>query len=157
MITTSPASISRRWSAAMTCSSWSKTFTGPEKRAPNWCPATLRTQPSGAKLPCRMTNPPFSDSGSSTRRTTSFSSGLVSTSARFSAMVWPVTVMQSPWIRPASRSRLVTRGTPPTRSRSNMTYFPPGFMSAMRGVRIEIAWMSSRVSSMPASCAMAGK
>ena len=42
-------------------------------------------------------------------------------SARFSAMVLPVTVRQSPFISPASSRAFITTGTPPTRSTSFIT------------------------------------
>ena len=44
-----------------------------------------------------------------------------SMSARFSAMVLPVTVMTSPCMRPASSSAFMTTGMPPTLSTSFMT------------------------------------
>ncbi len=72
-------------------------------------------------------------------------------------MVLPVTVMQSPWSSPASSSSLITTGTPPIRSRSTMTYRPPGLRSAMCGVCLPIRSNSSMARSMPASWAMAGR
>ena len=51
--------------------------------------------------------------------------------SRFSAMVRPVTVRQSPCRRPASSSARMTTGTPPMRSRSTMWYRPCGLVSAM--------------------------
>ena len=58
-------------------------------------PATLTMAPSGASEPRKPTTPPVGDSGLSAGRTTSWS-GFHVTLARFSAMVRPVTVMQSP-------------------------------------------------------------
>ncbi len=58
----------------------------------------------------------------------------MSTAARFSACVLPVTVRQSPWSRPRSSSSFITTGTPPTRSRSLITYLPAGRTSTRCGV-----------------------
>ena len=60
-------------------------------------PATLTIAPSGASEPQRPTTPPVGESGLETGRMTSWSSRQT-TSFTFSAMVLPVTVMQSPWI-----------------------------------------------------------
>ena len=46
---------------------------------------------------------------------------------------------------------------PPMRCTSSATYFPPGFRSAMYGVRRMISTTSSMVKRMPASCAIAGR
>ena len=50
-----------------------------------------------------------------------FWSGFQRTSARFSAMVFPVTVTQSPCRRPPSSSAFISSGTPPTSPRSFIT------------------------------------
>ena len=76
-------------------------------------------------------------------------------SARFSAIVFPVTVRQSPCKKPASRSARRTTGIPPTRSISVMTYLPKGLRSPNSGVRELIRWKSSRVRSTSASLAIA--
>src|SRR2546425_8025633 len=57
MTSTSPGRMRRAWTAAKASSSRSKTRAGPRcfRRE---CPATLTTQPSGARLPFRMTSPP---------------------------------------------------------------------------------------------------
>ena len=78
------------------------------------------------------------------------SGGLMS--ARFSAIVLPVTVRQSPCSRPASSSAFMTTGTPPTRSMSVMTYWPNGLTSARCGTFAPIRLKSSRVRSTSASC-----
>ena len=57
-------------------------------------------------------------------------------SARFSAIVRPVTVRTSPCSRPASSSAFITTGTPPTRSTSVITYRPNGLTSARCGTRV---------------------
>ena len=87
--------------------------------------------------------------------TTSPSGSGGSRSARFSAIVLPVTVTQSPCSRPASRSWRRTTGTPPIRSRSVMWNRPCGFMSATCATRSAIRLKSSSSSSTRASCAMA--
>ncbi|CAB4688124.1 unannotated protein [freshwater metagenome] len=72
-------------------------------------------------------------------------------------MVLPVTVMQSPCNRPASRRCFMTTGTPPTRSRSLMWNLPPGFISAMCGTLAAMRLKSSSSSATPASFAMASR
>src|SRR2546430_559104 len=62
MTTTSPALISRRVTAAIASSSRSKTRAGPRWVVRSW-PAIFTTQPSGARLPFRMTRPPVGLSG----------------------------------------------------------------------------------------------
>ena len=78
-------------------------------------------------------------------------------SAKFSAMVLPVTVITSPCNKPASSNIFNTTGTPPMRSRSVMWNFPPGFMSAMCGTFAAMRLKSSRLRSTPASLAIANK
>ena len=80
-------------------------------------PAIFTIAPSGATLPFRPTTPPFGDSGLLAARTTSCWS-FHFTLAMFSAMVRPVTVMQSPWRYPWSSSVFISSGMPPT---SNMS------------------------------------
>ena len=58
-------------------------------------PATFTIAPCGARLPFSTTTPPVGDIAFETGRTTSWLVGNF-TSARFSAIVLPVTVMQSP-------------------------------------------------------------
>src|SRR5439155_361622 len=70
MTTTSPALIARRVTAAMASSSRSKTRAGPRCVVRSW-PAIFTTQPSGARLPFRMTRPPLGLSGRSSGATTS--------------------------------------------------------------------------------------
>ena len=93
-------------------------------------PATFTMAPSGARLPFRPTTPPVCDSGLLVGRTTSWSFGK-RILRRFSAIVLPVTVMQSPCRYPPSSSARISTGTQPISSRSLATYFPPGFRSAM--------------------------
>ena len=66
-------------------------------------------------------------------------------SARFSAIVLPVTVSASPCSRPASSSARRTTGTPPMRSMSVITNRPNGLTSARCGVRSPIRLKSSSV------------
>src|ERR1700731_905233 len=62
--------------------------------------------------------------GSDKGRIMSWPSVKPGSSAKFSAMVLPVTVMQSPWIIPFSKRYLSTAGVPPTVCKSSMTYLP---------------------------------
>ena len=67
-------------------------------------------------------------------------------SARFSAIVLPVTVRQSPLSRPSLEQLPAARpATPPIRSRSVMWYLPCGFMSARCGTRRPMRAKSSRL------------
>ena len=63
-------------------------------------------------------------------RTTSWSE-FHSTPARFSAIVRPVTVRQSPCMYPASSRVFMSSGMPPASNRSLATYRPPGLRSAI--------------------------
>ena len=65
-------------------------------------PATFTTAPFGASEPLSTAMPPTAWSGSDSGWTTSPSGAGGSRSARFSAIVLPVTVRQSPCSRPAS-------------------------------------------------------
>ena len=67
-------------------------------------PATFTTAPLGASEPRRIAMPPCAWIGWSSGYTTRPSGAGGSRSARFSAIVLPVTVRQSPWSRPASSS-----------------------------------------------------
>ena len=60
------------------------------------------------------------------------------TLARFSAMVRPVTVRQSPCSMPFFSKYFITAGTPPMRCRSSMRYLPEGLRSASNAVRSPI-------------------
>ena len=89
-------------------------------------------------------------------RMTSCPSGYsISEFARFSATVLPVTVMQSPWRRPASRSIFMSGIVPPILTNSAMTYFPLGLRSASTGTRFPISVKSSMDNSTSAECAIA--
>ena len=83
----------------------------------------------------------------------SASGGLIS--AKFSAIVLPVTVRQSPCKKPASSKMRKTTGIPPTRSTSVITYFPNGLRSPSSGTLEPMRWKSSRVRSTSASWAIA--
>ncbi|CAB4543011.1 unannotated protein [freshwater metagenome] len=78
-------------------------------------------------------------------------------SFRFSAIVLPVTVKQSPCNRPASSKALRITGIPPTLSTSVITYFPNGFKSPSNGSFEPTLWKSSSVKSTSASWAIANK
>ncbi len=76
-------------------------------------PATLTMAPSGASEPFK----PDDAAGRRERAGGRPDHVLVvgnTTSARFSAIVRPVTVMQSPWMKPPSSSAFSSTGTPPT-------------------------------------------
>ena len=78
-------------------------------------------------------------------------------SARFSAIVLPVTVSASPCSRPASSRARMTTGTPPIASMSVITYRPNGLTSARCGTLSPMRLKSSRVSSTFASLAIASR
>ena len=80
-------------------------------------PATFTMAPSGARLPRSPTTPPVLVIGLLAGRTTSCAS-FQATRSMFSAMVRPVTVMQSPCRKPWSSSVFMRIGMPPA---SNMS------------------------------------
>src|SRR5579885_2779588 len=92
--------------AAIASSSRSKTRAGPRWKTRSW-PAIFTTQPSGARLPRRMTRPPVGLSGSACGRTTTCP-GVSAARAASSAKVRPVTVSALPSTRPAATSRLAS-------------------------------------------------
>ena len=101
--------------------------------------------------------PPVRWIGSDMARSTLPSTSGGAISARFSAMVRPVTVSTSPCSSPASSSARMTTGTPPTWSTSFITYCPNGLTFARCGTRAPIRRKSSSVSSTCASCAIASR
>ncbi len=132
----------------------SKTLAGPSNSATP-TPATFVTAPSGASDPPRIVIPPVVAIGLlvAFKISPSGSGGLMS--ARFSAIVFPVTVKQSPWSNPASSSDLRTTGIPPTLSTSLITKRPNGFRSPNNGTLEPMRWKSASVKSTRASCAIA--
>ena len=84
-------------------------------------PADFTTAPSGASDPLRMVMPPVAWMGFASSRMMLPSTSGGAMSARFSAIVRPVTVRQSPCSRPASSSAFITTGMPPILSTSFMT------------------------------------
>mmetsp|Transcript_38058 Transcript_38058/g.113089 ORF Transcript_38058/g.113089 Transcript_38058/m.113089 type:complete len:235 (+) Transcript_38058:850-1554(+) len=76
-------------------------------------------------------------------------------SAMFSAMVLPVTVMQSPCSKPSCSMYFSTAGVPPTACRSSITYLPLGLRFAKKGVSAAIRRKSCSVRSTPAARAIA--
>ena len=120
-------------------------------------PAIFITLPSGASDPRRIAVPPSVWSGSLAGRTISPSGFGGARASRFSAIVLPVTVMQSPCSSPRSRSSCITTGTPPTRSRSLITKRPAGRTSTRCGTRRLIASKSSSSRSTCASRAIASR
>ncbi len=91
--TTSPARMRPACTASKAASSPSNTRAGP-RYVPKSCPATLTTQPSGARLPRRMTRPPVAFSGADNGRTTSCP-GVSTAAAASCPIVRPVTVIAS--------------------------------------------------------------
>ncbi|CAB4845544.1 unannotated protein [freshwater metagenome] len=120
-------------------------------------PAVLHTAPSGASDPPRIVIPPVAANGFSTEYKMSPSAAGGAISAKFSAIVLPVTVRQSPCNNPASRSARITTGIPPTLSTSVITKRPNGLRSPRSGTRAPIRLKSSSVRSTSASCAIASK
>ena len=104
------------FTASKQASSPSKQRAGPENFSFSM-PATFTIAPSGARLPFRPTTPPVAVIGLLAGWTTSWS-GFHFTDFRFSAMVRPVTVMQSPCRKPWSSSVFIRSGMPPA---SNMS------------------------------------
>ena len=84
-----------------------------------------------------------------------FSNSRSGTEARFSATVFPVTVMQLPWINPFCNKYFITKGTPPMLCKSSIRYFPDGLKSAITGTLSLMACTSSCVNVSPTLCAMA--
>ena len=120
-------------------------------------PALFTTAPSGASEPCRIVIPPVGWIGLYSARTMMPSTSGGAMSARFSAIVLPVTVRQSPCSSPASSRAFITTGTPPTRSTSFITYRPNGLRSPRCGTFRPTRTKSSRVRSTSASLAMASR
>ncbi len=120
-------------------------------------PADFTTAPSGASEPVRMVSPPVLWIGVDIWRMTlpSMWGGL--SSSRFSAIVLPVTVRQSPLKRPASSSVFMTTGMPPMWSMSFITKAPKGLTSARCGTLAPIRRKSSIVRSTSASLAIASR
>mmetsp|Transcript_32903 Transcript_32903/g.72663 ORF Transcript_32903/g.72663 Transcript_32903/m.72663 type:complete len:202 (+) Transcript_32903:752-1357(+) len=101
-------------------SSQSNTRAPPRNFRPS-LPVILATEPSGARLPYRIWIWPVCLMGVSMGSTTSWPARNSGTPARFSAMVLPVTVMQSPWMKPLACRYLSTAGVPPTLCTSSIT------------------------------------
>ena len=156
MTTTSPAWMVPSSRAAIAFCSRSKTRAGPSN-ASTPTPAVLHTAPSGESEPPRIVIPPVAANGFSTEYKISPSATGGEISARFSAIVFPVTVRQSPCNKPASSSARMTTGIPPTLSTSVITKRPNGLRSPSSGTRAPMRLKSSRESSTSASCAIASK
>src|SRR5699024_10667568 len=132
MTRTSPSLISLWVTASVASASVSNTRAGPVCLV-TFTPDTLATAPLGAKLPFKTINGPSARFGLSKGIITSYPSTRFDASARFSAIVLPVTVKQSPWRYPASYSIFMTAGVPPALCRSCITYLPLGLKSARCG------------------------
>ena len=119
-------------------------------------PVILATEPSGERLPLRIAKWPCSYIGLSIGRMTSWSArGVSGISAKFSATVLPVMVMQSPCNKPALSKIFMTCGTPPARCKSTAKYLPLGLRSQMTGTFLRMRSKSSIVQSTWAAWAMA--
>ena len=132
MTTTSPATIVPLSRASIAACSRSKTRAGPEKVSMP-IPAVLQTAPSGAKVPPKIEIPTSVESGFEVARKISPSGSGGFISAKFSAIVLPVTVNTSPCNILASSKALRITGTPPILSMSFITKRPKGFKSPSRG------------------------
>mmetsp|Transcript_11442 Transcript_11442/g.29743 ORF Transcript_11442/g.29743 Transcript_11442/m.29743 type:complete len:200 (-) Transcript_11442:706-1305(-) len=124
-------------------SSQSKHSAVPSNESPSF-PVILATEPSGARLPYKICRWPDALIGCEIGTITSCPSCSPGTSARFSASVFPVTVMHEPSSSPSLRRYLSTAGVPPTRCTSSITYLPDGLRSAMNGTESETSWKVSR-------------
>ncbi|WP_163733499.1 hypothetical protein [Mycobacterium gallinarum] len=156
MTTTSPLVIVPSSSASSAARSRSKTLAVPSNTSESK-PADLTTAPSGASDPCRIVMPPVGWIGLFIARNTLPSGSGGSMWARFSAMVSPVTVRQSPCSRPASSSAFMTTGTPPISSTCFITWRPNGLTSARCGTFCPMRVKSASVSLTPASDAIASR
>src|SRR5216683_1282383 len=141
--------------AANASSSRSKTRAGPAWRGRS-CPAAFTTAPSGARLPVRMYRPPLGLSGAESGLTTCWPGASEACSA-CSVQGLPSTTFASPCKRPPSRSLRHNSGVPPARWKSVATKRPPGFRSAISGVRRLMASKSPSSSGTPASLASASR
>ena len=156
MTTTSPSLISLFIIAALAASSPSNTRAGPWWTSISGATAACLTiAPSGARVPLMKASPPSLWCGLSSGRITSGSE--IFAFATFSAVVWPVTVIVSPWMRPASSSSCMRAWTPPARQRSSMWCAPPGLMEQRCGTFSPISLKRSRDISRPAAHAIAGR
>ena len=139
-------------------------------------PVNFATAVPGHKLPLKIVICPVFLIGFSSGLTTSWLSNCNSgTSARFSAIVLPVTVIWLPSSRSVcARRYFITAGIPPALCKSSMWYLPEGlqdvhwqtlnpkkefsyFRSARNGARSAISWKSSMVKGMSAARAIARK
>mmetsp|Transcript_84803 Transcript_84803/g.134272 ORF Transcript_84803/g.134272 Transcript_84803/m.134272 type:complete len:202 (+) Transcript_84803:542-1147(+) len=138
-------------------SSPSKTLAVPVKDVPS-LPVILPTAPSWHKLPRKIFRlPVFWMHLSKGRITLCAPKSRSGTLIRFCAMVWPVTVIQSPWSQLSFSRYFITAGMPPIRCTSSIRNFPLGFRSAIKAVLSLIRWKSSMLSSISAVAAMASK
>mmetsp|Transcript_16173 Transcript_16173/g.21412 ORF Transcript_16173/g.21412 Transcript_16173/m.21412 type:complete len:205 (-) Transcript_16173:1068-1682(-) len=136
-------------------SSRSKTRATPLNLNPS-LPVIFATDPPGAREPYKILIWPESLIALSKGITISWSSKVSEgTSARFSATVFPVHVMQLPSIKPSSIKYFITAGTPPIASISSITYWPLGLRSAMKGTLSLVFWKSSMERSTPTDLAIA--
>ncbi len=92
-------------------------------------PAIFITAPSGAREPFRIFNVPSGCRGFSQVYTTG-SELFVVIPSRFCFIVFPVTVIVFPFNNPFLSKLFSMTGTPPTLSKSTITYIPPGLVSA---------------------------
>ena len=131
------------------CSS-SNTRAGPDCTRRS-VPASLSTQPSGARSPCSAYSDPRGLNAPITSPSGSGASALASASVR------PSTVGASPSTWPPRISSRASAAVPPALCRSSATQRPPGTRSAITGVRALISASSSSSSGTPASRAMASR
>ena len=118
---------------------------------------TLKTIPSGARLPKQIWMSAKALKGASAGAISSWSAGGLGASARFSARVKPVTVSPSPSRTPASSRCFRRTEAPPIRCRSTMVPGPRGAKLQRTGVFRMMGWMSARVKSTFASRASASR
>jgi len=116
-------------------SHWSKHRAGPRKMVPSLLVIFPTANPGGARLPLSDVARWLDGLLEGPDDRLAFDEAVAGKSARFSAIVLPVTVMQSPWRwNPCSNMYLRTPGVPPTWCKSSMTYLPLGLRSEMNGV-----------------------
>ena len=115
----------------------------------------LSTPPSVARFPLRIAKPPDFLTGLAMGWMTSWPAGIGDRLAACSASVSPVTVLASPWSRPASRSSFITTGLRPLGRRPTSRTCPPASGRRARGPSSPSSRCRRWSSFTPASNAMA--
>ena len=121
MTTTSPFFTSPILMPLLASCSQSNTRALPTKVKPSF-PVIFATHPSSARFPLNILICPLALIGLEISLTTSCLGSKAGNSAKFSASVFPVTVIQSPCRNPCLSRYLSTAGVPPALDKSSMRY-----------------------------------